>query len=153
MVGTKLTIAAVLIISGVISCGGYGPPYATTALDWTVPNPWTSSGTYAGLSRYNAIELNRIHQGSGWGPIKYVDATAPSTRPDEVSVNPIDDYTWGAAAHSVRDGRCYLIVSSHDRDNPRYGHTFYGRLAAGAKCAGSAATLATATSMQPLPEG
>lgn len=149
MSGVKLIIAFLVIIS----VSGCGTPYATTALDWTVPNPWTSSGTFGGLGRFNAAELNRIHQGSGWGPIHYVDANVPSTRPDEVSVNPIDDYTWGAAAHSVRDGRCYVIVSAHDRNDPKYGSTFYGRLPLGAKCAGSAATLQAATSMEHVPEG
>lgn len=33
----------------------------------------------------------------------------PQTRPDQISVNAIDDNTWGAAAYSVRAKRCYLI--------------------------------------------
>ena len=65
--------------------------------------------------------------GSGWGRITYVSANVPSTRPDLVSVNPIDDYTWGAAARSVRDGRCHVIVIVSDRTNPKYGNTRYGR--------------------------
>jgi hypothetical protein len=70
-----------------------------------------------------------------------------------ISVNPIDDYTWGAAAYSVRAGRCYLIVSMHDCDNPEYGSTMYGSLAPGESCLGTKAIPANATSNQPrLPE-
>jgi hypothetical protein len=148
-----IALAIAIAATWLAGCGGHGPPYATSALDWATPNPSSSSGAYGGLSRYTAAELNRVHQGSRWGPITYVDAGVPSTRPDEVSVNPIDDYTWGAAAHSARDGRCYVIVITHDRTDPRYGSTHYGRLPAGATCVGSAATPATATSPSQPAEG
>ena len=104
----------------------------------------------AGLTHFTAAELNRTHHGAEWGPITYVGADTPSTRPDMVSVNPIDDYTWGAAAHSVRDGWCYLILMLDDRTNPNYGSTHYGRLSPGARCVGSAVTAQTATSDSPL---
>jgi hypothetical protein len=69
-----------------------------------------------------------------------------------VSVNPIDQYTWGAAAYSVRMNRCYLILTALDPSNPKHGNTFYGRLAQGAHCVGLAATRQTVTSPTQLPE-
>ena len=133
--------------------GSQRKPYAETALQWSVPNAWTPSGEFIGMSHFTAAELNNIHQGAGWGPITFVRGDVASTRPDEVSVNPIDDYTWGAAARSVRDGRCYIVVANFDRTNPKYGQTRYGRLPKGSRCVGSAATPAMATSEQPLAEG
>src|SRR5439155_11626686 len=100
--------------------GSQRKPYAETALQWSVPNAWTPSGEFIGMSHFTAAELNNIHQGAGWGPITFVRGDVASTRPDEVSVNPIDDYTWGAAARSVRDGRCYIVVANFDRTNPKY---------------------------------
>jgi hypothetical protein len=148
------TIAAVLLATGMINgCGKHGLPYAESALQWAMPDPWSASGQYLGMSRFTAAELNRVHQGSGWGRIDFVDGDLPSTRPDQVSVNPIDDYTWTAAAHSARDGRCYVIASVVDRQNPRDGNTFYGRLPVGTRCVGDAATLAVATATSALPEG
>ena len=82
-------------IVSAFACGGPGQPYAQSALENAVPNPWTSSGQFMGLTAFTAAELNRSHHGSHWGPITYVDADVASTRPDEVSVNPIDDFTWG----------------------------------------------------------
>jgi hypothetical protein len=145
--------SCLLAIVMVIGCGDHGPPYAESALQWAVPNPWMSDGRYIGMTHFTAAELNRIHQGSKWGPINFVDADVPSTRPDQISVNAIDDNTWGAAAYSVRAKRCYLIVTVGDRTDHRYGSTFYGRLPAGATCVGLAATPANATSKDPLPEG
>ena len=86
------------------------------------------------------------------GRLPYVPADVPSTRPDMVSVNPIDQYTWGAAAYSVRTNRCYLILTAHNPSNPRYGNTFYGRLAQGAPCVGLAVTRQTVTSPTEPPE-
>jgi hypothetical protein len=105
-----------------------------------------------GEMQWTADELNRVHQGHEWGPITYVAADLPSTRPDMVSVNPIDQYTWGAAAYSVRTKRCYLILTAHDLSSPQYGNTFYGRLAQGASCVGLAATRQTVTSPTQPPE-
>ena len=71
-------------------------------------------------------------------------ADVPSTGPDVVSVNPIDAYTWGAAALSP-NGRCYVLVAVIDRTDTRFGADHYGWLAKGAKCVGSAATPTKAT--------
>ena len=144
LVCTLLLISAI----GGLGCTGttQGTPYAGSALESALPNPWTASGHFGGMSQFNATKLNSIHQGAHWGPIKYVDADVASTKPEEISVNPIDDYTWGAAAQSIRDGHCYIIVGLFDRSNPRYGTTHYGRLPAGAACVGSAATPQNAAS-------
>ncbi len=75
-------------------------------------------------------------------PVSYVPADVPSDGPLVVSVNPIDDFTWGAAALSARTGRCYLVVLVRDQD-PRYGHVRYGVLADGRPCKGSEATRAS----------
>src|SRR5438105_6406623 len=137
---------------GVLACGGPGQPYAQSALQNALPSPWTSSGQFVGLTRFTAAELNRTHHGSQWGPITYVDADVASTRPDEVSVHPIDDFTWGAAAYSERAHRCYVIVVTNQRGNPEFGDTHYGVLPEGANCTGNKATPEAATSRDPLPE-
>ena len=158
--GLRLRHIRVVLVGGMAvvstACGGSGdegkvPPYAQSALQWALPTVGDSD-QFIGLKRFTAAELNRTHHGSGWGPIAYVDADVPSTRPDEVSVNPIDDFTWGAAAHSVRAHRCYVVVVATDRENPRYVSTFYGELPEGAKCIGLKATPETAKSDSPLPE-
>ncbi len=129
-----------------------GPPYAEGALSWSHPDPRTGMNPSLGEMQWTAEELNRVHQGHEWGPITYVPAAVPSTRPDMVSVNPIDQYTWGAAAYSVRTNRCYLILTAHDLSSPQYGSTFYGRLAQRAPCVGLAATRQTVTSPTEPPE-
>jgi hypothetical protein len=158
--GLSLRRAGVLLVGGVAAmstaCGGSeeqpkGPPYAQSALQWALPSVG-DSGQLVGLTRFTAAELNRTHHGSQWGPITYVDADVPSTRPDEVSVNPMDDFTWGAAAYSVRTHRCYVVVVVTDRENPQYGSTFYGELPEGARCIGRNATPETARSDSPLAE-
>ncbi|HKA11229.1 MAG TPA: hypothetical protein VKI99_12255 [Candidatus Dormibacteraeota bacterium] len=130
----------------------HGPPYAESALQWATPDPREQRDPSAGLVEFTAARLQQLKHGSGWGPIDYVPADVPSTRPHIVSVNPIDKYTWGAAAYSVRAGRCYLILVAEDPRNPEYGATYYGRLPARESCVGSAATRASVTSTTELPE-
>jgi len=129
-----------------------GPPYAESALSWSHPDPRTGKNPSLGEMQWTADELNRVHQGHEWGVITFVPANVPSTRPTMVSVNPIDQYTWGAAAYSVRTDRCYLTLTALDPSNPQYGNTFYGRLAQGASCVGLAATRQTVTSSTEPPE-
>lgn len=129
-----------------------GPPYAESALSWSHPDPRTGRNPSLGEMQWTADELNRVHQGHEWGVITFVPADVPSTRPTMVSVNPIDQYTWGAAAYSVRADRCYLTLTALDPSNPLYGGTFYGRLAQGASCVGLAATRQTVTSSTEPPE-
>jgi hypothetical protein len=125
----------------------HGPPYAESALQVSVPSPWTS-GQFTGMDHFTADELTRIHQGAQWGPISYVSSDVPSVRPDMVSVNAIDPYTWGAAAFSWRTHRCYLILLALDATNPMYGATFYGELSGNGQCIGATATRATVTGAQ-----
>src|SRR5450759_3554289 len=83
----------------------HGPPYAESALQVSVPSPWTS-GQFTGMDHFTADELTRIHQVAQWVPISYVSSYVPSVRPDMVSVNAIDPYTWG----------CLLYTSPSPRD-------------------------------------
>ena len=121
-----------------------GPPDAQDSLLFAMPSGRDSAGTYVGLDRFTAEDLNRIHKGVELRPLRFIGANMPSTGPDVVSVNPIDRYTWAASALSSR-GICYAIVSAHDRANPKYGSTYFGRLPHGAACVGSAASPATVT--------
>ena len=121
-----------------------GPPDAQDSLLFAMPSGRDSAGAYLGLDQFTADELDRIHEGMELRPLRFIGADMPSTGPDVVSVNPIDRYTWAAAALSSR-GICYAIVSAHDRANPKYGSTYFGRLPHGAACVGSAASPATVT--------
>jgi|SRR5579862_4246704 len=129
--------AMTVSIFGPVGFGG--PPGAGSYLLWASPQPTTPEGVHVPRSYWTAAELNSIHQGSQFGDITFVEPDIPSTRPDVVSVNPIDEYTWGAAAYSWQTGRCYLILDALD-PNGRFGNTFYGVLPEGAPCLGSAAT-------------
>ena len=120
---------------------GPGPRGPLTSLLVATPPPATSG---LPLSHFTADELNRIQHGRKYLELTYVPADVPSTGPLVVSVNPIGDYTWGAAALS-EEGRCYLILTVRERTNPRLGFRRYGLLAAGAPCVGAAATPATVT--------
>ena len=70
----------------------------------------------------------------------------PSTGPDVVSVNVVDDFTWGAAALSDQTDRCYVIVTAIDRDMPQFGGTRHGWLPKGEACLGASAVPARVTS-------
>jgi hypothetical protein len=117
-----------------------------------VPDPRDQTDPSAGMLEFTATRLNQLKHGHEWGPIDYVTGDVLSTRPDMVSVNPIDTFTWGSAAFSVRAGRCYLILSAKDPTNPQYGETYYGRLGKGAPCIGDAAMRSTVTSTTEPPE-
>jgi hypothetical protein len=130
----------------------HGPLYAESALLWSVPDPRNETDPSTGLLQFNSTRLQQLHQGSEWGPIEFVPGDIPSTRPDMVSVNPIDAHTWGAAAYSVRASRCYLILVAHDLSNPQYGATYYGRLRQGATCVGDSANRQSVTSETEPPE-
>jgi hypothetical protein len=126
--------------------------YAASVLLTATPSGWGADGRFVGMKRYTAAELARIGQGAAFGKTTFIPGNVPSTDPETVSANPIDEYTWGGAAYSTRAGRCYVIVVAVDRQNPKYGSMFYGILAPGEPCVGNAATLQTATSKDQLPE-
>lgn len=158
LVGTAMVVGALVAFGAgasvlvIRSLYFPGPPYAESALLWSVPSPYTKSGQYTGMEYFTADVLNRTQPAAEWGRIDYVPAAVPSSRPDMVSVNPIDDYTWSAAAFSVRTSRCYLILSSIDSTNTSFGQTLYGVLPPGAKCVGLAATRTSVTLANEPPE-
>jgi hypothetical protein len=155
-----LIVPAILLVGGgasgtasVISALYFhGPPFAESALLWSIPDPRNAQDPSGALTQFTAARLQQLQQGAEWGPIEYVAGDVPSTRPDVVSVNPIDAYTWGAAAYSVRAGRCYVILVALDLANPNYGNTYYGRLAPGVPCLGTAATRQSVTTTTEPPE-
>jgi hypothetical protein len=129
-------------------------PGAQSSLEHAIPAPSSGRGLHGGYSRFTAEELNRVRQGRELRRINYVGRDVPSEGPDTVSVNVIDDFTWGAAAFSTQTDRCYVVVAVSDRANPRYGSTRYGWLPEGERCVGRSATLAAATGdTWPQPSG
>ena len=108
---------------------------------------------YLVYSGYTADEMNRLAQDPNdrvhllWRStdgtlVTYVPADVASDGPLVVSVNPIDDFTWSAAALSDRTGRCYLKVLVRDQD-PRNGHVRDGLVTDGRPCKGLEATRAS----------
>lgn len=83
-----------------------------------------------------AAALNARHQGKEWGSITYVEKDIPSTGPYVVSVNPIDQHTWGAVALDPHRHRCFAILLYSDPNNAGYGGTLYGELPSDKQCAG-----------------
>jgi hypothetical protein len=136
-------LVAMYYLSFPFVSGFQGPPDGLSALNIALPPPWTSTYEFIGLTHFTADELNRINRGSKYPrQLTYVTADVPSTSPNVVSVNPIDDYTWGAAVLSLR-GDCLLILKTHKAENPKHGNAFYGWYPRGAPCLGSAATQET----------
>lgn len=123
-----------------------GPPGAQSSLEHSVPDPREPNGENRPYTEFTAEELNRAKQASDLRPIRFVDAGEESTGPDVVSVNPIDAFTWGAAARSTQDGRCYVIVAIADQVNPRFGEQRYGTLPQKLPCIGGLATREYASS-------
>jgi hypothetical protein len=136
-------VVGVLLLSGPLALGGKGTNAAQAALQRSIPAADTASGTFLGFARYSAAALNRERRDSG---VRYVDADSPSTGPSVVSVHVISNSTWAAAALSPENGRCYVIVVTVDRSDPRYGYQSFGWLPKGASCVGLAADPSTATS-------
>jgi hypothetical protein len=135
-----VVLSAMYYFSSPFVSGFRGPPDGLTSLNIALPPPWTNSYDFIGLTYFTADELNRINNRANNGTrLTYVSADVPSASPTVVSVHPIDDYTWGAAALSLR-GDCLLILNIHNRENPRYGNTFYAWYPRGSPCVGSVAT-------------
>lgn len=76
-----------------------------------------------------------IHQGGN----SYLESSQPSSGPKVVSVNAIDEFTWGAAAKSNEDGICYLILIIRDPADPTSSKALRRELTKGSPCLGSAA--------------
>lgn len=111
---------------------------ATTTLSYLPPEP-RDGDKYAGLARFTADYLNK-NSPPRFKDIKFVPPDEPSTGPAVVSVNPIDDHTWGAVALSLRTGVCYLTLSAIDPSDTRLGGSKRGWLPRGSRCVGEAAT-------------
>lgn len=125
---------------------------ATYTLQRLPPHAYDSSGHFLGVSSFTAERLNRMSN-DRVRDLTFVSADEPSTGPKVVSVNPIDDYTWGAAALSARSGVCYLTLLAVDPENPRLGGFKRGWLPRGSRCVGEAATKVTVRNMNwPTPE-
>jgi len=114
------------------------PSDAEAALARAVPPNETDREISVPLSHYGASELANLRRGDG-SVDTYVDATVPSTGPNVISVNPIDDFTWGAAAKSRSSGICHLVVIVKDQEDPSSTKAMRGELAKGNLCVGSAA--------------
>ena len=128
-----------LLPAGATPTADTGVPYATTVLLEAVPADNSIPGG-GGLTQFTATKLTQIGQGFQFGHVTYVPGDVASKDPETVSVNPIDAYTWGAAAYSARLQRCVVVVEELDRTNTQYGGTYWGVLPPGATCVGAAAT-------------
>ena len=126
--------------------GGSATFGAESALEHAFPASTTNQGTLLGLRQFTADRLNQMHQGHELGQLVFVTSEVRSSGPTVISVHIIDDFTWGAAALSNENSRCYVIVLEVNRSHPRFGGLKYGWLPPGAPCLGASATLATASS-------
>ena len=119
--------------------GARSGPGAQSSLHYAWPKARDDSGRFLGYSRFDAAELNRIQQGNELRTIRYVGPGVPSTGPDVVSVNVVDDFTWGAGALSDQTNHCYLVLHVTDRERPEFGSAFFERLPKGEPCLGASA--------------
>ena len=113
----------------------HGAYDAQSNLQYIAPDDGFPHG-FVGYRTQTAEEMARRFPGRH---LRFVAADQPSTGPLVISVNPIDDYDWGAVALG-KNGRCYAIVWAADRSNPRYGGERTGEIPRGQPCLGSAAT-------------
>jgi hypothetical protein len=142
LVGAGVILGLLYLLPEILGFGGgeecHPKENATCSLDFALPSPWTKAHNFIPLTTFNVEYLNSHREGRR-AEIHYVDAHVASDGPGVVSVNPIDDFTWGAAAKSRKTGRCFLILAQHDRADPGLGTTKYGELSQQAPCVGSAA--------------
>ncbi|MCX6021439.1 MAG: RHS repeat-associated core domain-containing protein, partial [Chloroflexi bacterium] len=121
-----------------------GPPDAIISLRTAIPQPIPGVGWR--LAEADAATLNSVHYGWERRKIHYVSAQELSTGPLVVSVNPIDNDAWGAAALSLR-GHCNLLLAL--QTSPPSLRYRYGVLPDGMPCVGAAANRETVTSTDP----
>lgn len=117
-------------------------------LEESIPVPWTSNGEYIPLTKFTPADLNGAQP---WWDVRrraYVPADIASDRSSVISINPIDDFTWGAAAFSNRRALCYLVLLAIDPNDPNHSETFYGILPHRSKCFGSFARRDTVRSQR-----
>lgn len=130
-----------VVLTDPLGLRGGGGGHFPNALNWVSPAPRADSYEWA-----TAAELMRSGGQEDWKEhgeeVRVVDAHTESTGNLVVSVNPIDQFTWSAVARSST-GRCYALLLQSDRENPRFGTTYYERLPSGTPCKGERATPAT----------
>lgn len=117
---------------------------ATEALVASVPdlNPANSRGVTE--STFDATYLNN-HRTGVLTKITFVGATEPSNKSSVISVNPIDETTWGAAAMSSKNQICYLILVNFADGATGSGWTHFGSLPRGVACTGASVTKQSVT--------
>jgi hypothetical protein len=163
LLGTVASVVFCAVLLGALFCpivtsfaGGDCMPWVP---DYPLPTrtllnalPAELTSAQGGWDRFTAAELNRVYPMTSrvriTGPLDFVDSRIASTGPSEVSVNPIDQFTWGAAALSRRHGPCFLILWAADPVQPEYGGAKFGVLPPGAPCVGAAATPETVTASE-----
>jgi hypothetical protein len=149
----------ITLISGVIGCLLVGlVAFGVTALNWLdlgsslsshFPGSllWATpkgsqSATFVNLAGRNAESLNRSDNGSYGGMhLTYVPADVASTGPTVISVNPINSFTWSAAALS--DGTCYATLMSENPRHPQFGINLFTKYPSTQPCEARFATAAT----------
>lgn len=109
---------------------------ATAVLEELPPEPWDGD-QFLGMMRFDEHYLNE-NSALALEKVNFVSSEVESTRPKVVSVNPIDDFTWGAAARSAKTGDCFVMVVLLDREDPRRGSFRYERFSGG-PCQGTLA--------------
>jgi hypothetical protein len=138
------------VASDPLGLGDSGRGRFPNALQWSTPDPG-SGEQFRGYEWATAAELMRTGRQNDWPKygrrVRIVDSETESTGNLVVSVHPIDHFSWAAVARSSNGG-CYAILVSHDRVNLQFGETYYARLPAAAKCAGSQATPETVRSQE-----
>jgi len=97
-------------------------------------------GIVPSMTMFTAEYLNRTNHGYYQGQrLFYLNSNQNSKRYDQISVNPIDRYTWSAAARGA-EGECYGILALHDHSDPSNGSTLYAQFGKTRECRGAMAT-------------
>ena len=101
------------------------------------------------MTKFTAEYMNRANWGYYEGQrLVYLNRDQDSGNYRQISVNPIDEYTWGAATRGA-DDECYGILAAHDPTNPTYGYTRFTRFGKTEHCRGSMATPTTVRGTNP----
>jgi hypothetical protein len=131
--------------SDLIGLSGADDSDFPNVLTWVVPSG-REGDEFVGLDGQDAATLTAIGAFRKWpdfgDQVRLVSADQPSTGNLVVSVNPIDRFTWAAAARSS-SGRCYATLVRVDPANPSNGTTYFARFPPGTPCSGSHATVET----------
>lgn len=117
---------------------------ARASLSYSLPDPTAEDGKLIPLTTFDASKMATSRDLRSRG-LSFVGPAVPSTGPAVISVNPIDDLTWTAAALST-DGTCFLLgLIFYSADH--VGSIMYGESEA-RPCRGSLATPQTLTDQE-----